>query len=277
MEENQDVEVSTKGVILRGAYADLRPAIKRSVDVAETVLSVIDNLVGLPADFLNHHLSTFRERYRQRIEEIPPERRDVPPLRIGCSILKEVAFAAEEPEIQKMFADLLGTSSDTSTQYLAHPGFADVINQMLPLDAKILRAIIDPTKSIARTIPYYNLASHFNPQKEHAVATQLRTSVDNLVRLGLLDWKLKGVTSTEAIRLRQLRTYNGFGGLSNDTSRAIRDLKDSVRTIDTSFQQFSNQISRMLENFSDRTLLTSTEFGRQFIIACCRDGDTISD
>jgi hypothetical protein len=276
--ENEDVEVSPKGVILKGAYSDLRPAIQRSVQVAETVLSVIDNLVGLPADFLNHHLTTFRDRYRQRIEEIPAAQRDVPPLRIGCSVLKEVAFAAEEPEIQKMFADLLGTSSDTETQHLAHPGFADVINQLLPLDAKLLRALIDLKQPYPRSVSLSSISQHFNPHQDEHKTAQLRTSIDNLVRLGLLEWDVKGVSWHVARGLKPFRhRHTRISSFSQDVAREVRDIKDAVTDIDRTFNEFSDKVSRVLENVGEKEALRSTGFGRQFVAACLRNGESIPE
>ncbi len=280
MSDKEDVEVSAKGVILKGAYADLRPAIQRSVKVAETVLSVIDNLVGLPADFLNHHLTTFRDRYRQRLEAIPPERRDVPPLRIGCSVLKAVAFAAEEPEIQTMFADLLGTSSDIETRRFAHPGFADIINQLVPLDAKILRETVRPDDPFLTAYSYYGLQLKFNSEEDPQKNGQIRVSVDNLVRLGLLAWEVRGVSRSDRMRLTQnSRTIriSSVGFSSRDTSREVRELKDAISKVKSTFDDLAGNVSRMLEHVGEKDSFIGTQFGRQFVLACLADSDRPAD
>src|SRR2546426_1048963 len=83
------IEASGMGIPLRGAYEDFRPLVKRGVAVADNVLQVLDNVIGLPADFLNHHLGRFRERYKARLEAIPDKNRQLPPFRLGCTVLKE--------------------------------------------------------------------------------------------------------------------------------------------------------------------------------------------
>jgi hypothetical protein len=67
MENDKDqtvVEVSANGIKLHGVYEDFRPAVQSAVATITHVLSVTENIVGLPADFLKYHLRRFRERYQ---------------------------------------------------------------------------------------------------------------------------------------------------------------------------------------------------------------------
>lgn len=183
------VEISPKGITVKGdAYKDLQPVVRTTVDLADSVLRVINNVVGIPADFLNRHLGTFRKRLQGRIESISEEKRTNPPLRVGCAVMKEVAYAAEEPDIQKMFADLLATSCNTDTQAIAHPGFASVITQLSPLDAKILRSVARSQLGIPGTLkPVSLMGMRMLADRKRSGSTDFDLSTDNLVRLGLVE------------------------------------------------------------------------------------------
>jgi hypothetical protein len=264
-----DVEVGGKGVVFKGAYEDLRPIVRRSVAIGDTVLSAIENVVGLPADFLNHHLGAFRKRYQERLNQIPDENRDLPPFRVGCAVLKQVAFAAEEPDLQEMFADLLGTSSSTETKHFAHPGFADVISQLLPLDARILRAFSKKSSFKSNGVTLWALRHHFSSDNDQESINTLDVSLINLIRLGLLEWDSKGISGNDLLRLKSGRRGSitlGFG--PSLTENTIRNLNKSLESAHDKIQENSDAVSKLLDNFGAKLALNMTAFGYQFVAAC---------
>ena len=102
-------------------------------------------------------------------------------MRIGCAVVKNVAYAADEDDIQELFANLLASASDTKHVELAHPGFATVIGELRSLDARILRAMATS-----------RWPQPFDPHRinvENEDPDQVAQSLSNLVRLGLLDWR----------------------------------------------------------------------------------------
>ena len=102
---DKEISVTSDGVVLKGDVVDaVSTPISTICKTADNILQLVDNVVGLPTDFLNFHLKTFRESYKEGYEKIPKQRRIEPTLRLGCNVLRNVAYAAEEPEIQKLFA-----------------------------------------------------------------------------------------------------------------------------------------------------------------------------
>lgn len=263
-DENRDVEVTSKGITLRGAYEDLRPAVKRSIAIVDNVLQVLENSVGLPADFLNHHLIRFRERYKQRLQDVPVENRELPSFRIGCSVLKEVAYSADEPDFQEMFANLLAAASDNRVADEAHPGFANIINQLTPLDAKNVKVIVgDPNGNARYEMSHYDLIHEIENENERDILA----SIDNLVRLGLIEWSIKGVEWHDLNRFRRdigrslNHHYGGFSRGLADVERELRGLNESVKTIGTSIEQ-------LLNNVGEKENICATTLGRRFVRVC---------
>lgn len=258
-----EVEITAKGIVVRGEpYSDIRPLIRRGVAIAEDVLQVLQNVVGLPADVLNHYLGTFRQKYRERLESIPVENRQPPDFRIGCGVLKEVAYAADEPDLQKMFAELLATASDDRSAEEAHPAFANIINQLTATDAKILRLITKPIEPNypRRIIELWSLRHSFRELQLELV----ETSLDNLVRLGLAEWLIKGVSDHDLFRLKTELSQSSsvFGNpTQKDAQREIVRLKNSLSNA-------ANSMQRMLSDVGERTSLRATTFGVKFANAC---------
>lgn len=188
-DEGPSLEVTVKGISAKGAaYEDLRPAVKTTVEIVDTALKLVSSVIGLPTDYFRLKLESFRRRLRERLEAIPDEKRTNPPLRIGHSVAKEVPYMAEDSDIQEMFADLLATSCNTETQRMAHPGFANVITQLVSLDAKLLRSIASTNRRFVGIVKPVNLAVlrvafGGNP----SVVNDFNASIDNLLRLGLIE------------------------------------------------------------------------------------------
>ena len=261
--ENNEISVGAKGLTLRGGVADdLRRPIKRAAGTADSVLRLIDNVVGLPTDFISKHLERFREKYNQEVEKIPLENRQQPPLRTGCSVLRHVAYSVEEPEIQEMFACLLATASDKERSSKAHPGFASVINDLTPEEANLL-LIFSKYKS-----PIQMLISEIHVLGEEAGINdpeEVNRGISNLLRLGLVEWVFTAKQSPqEALNSIVGETWyhspRSQEEVNKITIQAVNDL-----------QNMKNAVVDALQQQDVLRELWLSSFGRQFIEACVVD------
>ncbi|MBE4129559.1 hypothetical protein HJ105_22600 [Vibrio parahaemolyticus] len=83
MSTEQEITINSDGITLKGEVVnDVRPPIQRVSKTADSILRLIDNVVGLPADFISSYLEPFREQYREGYKNIPKKRRIEPSLRI---------------------------------------------------------------------------------------------------------------------------------------------------------------------------------------------------
>lgn len=246
-ESDQEISVSSEGLVLKGEIvSDIRPAIRRISGTADSVLRLIDNVVRLPADYISNNLERFRSKYAERFDEIPIDRRCEPSMRIGCSVLKEVAYSAEEPDIQDLFANLLASASDLNKVELVHPGFATVISDMLPFEAKLLASVANQKGQFAATLVYAESGNR--EATERAIA--------NLIRLGLIDW------SEKVYDERDLRKFIGRQYYSAiDPNR----IENTVLPLVNDVQQLKNELVRQLGRQHLRQNLEITAYGRNFI------------
>jgi hypothetical protein len=80
-----------------------------------------------------------QETIEQKLSDVPEERRIEPPLLIAGPAIQAVRFASNEPELRDMFANLLARSMDADTAGLVHPAYVEVIKQLAPAEARMLR------------------------------------------------------------------------------------------------------------------------------------------
>ena len=124
-------------------YQDLvRPAAQEVGTVlARTVHAALAPLRGLVwgVEQIEEYLySTLAEK----LKRVPNERIQTPEPTIAGPALEALRFAGKEPVLREMYANLLATAMDREMAERAHPAFVDIIRQLAPDEAKILRWIV---------------------------------------------------------------------------------------------------------------------------------------
>ncbi len=245
----KEISIKTDGITLKGDIVDVVAVPVATVcKTADNILQLVDNVVGLPADYLNYHLQTFRETYRSGFSKIPKNRRIEPTLRLGCNVLKNVAYAAEEPEVQKLFAQLLLSASDKETANEVHPSYASVISEMTTLDAQLL-------------VSEFGLSLH-HPE---ASDTQKQKSFSCLTRLGLLTWAEREYSENELSQFIGNNNYRPPSRLE-DVPEILVDVINDLQDLKNTVIEDKRMSSRLY-----RKELVLTKYGESFINTVCKN------
>lgn len=77
-----------------------------------------------------------------KLAEVPPDQVLTPSALVAGPAIEALRFAGSSPELAEMFAELLASSMHPGRAALAHPAFVEVIKQMLPDEARLLRHMI---------------------------------------------------------------------------------------------------------------------------------------
>lgn len=243
----EEISISKDGVTLKGKVVeDVRKPIKRLANTADSFLRLVDNVVGLPLDFMSAYLEPFRAKYSGNFNNIPEDDLCEPNFRLACSVLKNVAYAAEESDIQELFANLLASSSDKQQSEKVHPGFATVINEMTSLDSKVL-------------MDFYAIYSH-KCQRKHFTADEqslIQQSKANLIRLGLLTFVDREYNQNEINKFTGKTSFHVPRNI-NDMGRVLVDLLND-------HQKLKNVIANDRINSTKRQRLEITQFGKNFL------------
>lgn len=193
-----------------------------------------------------------------KLQNVPPE--DIQPLKphIGVPAIEALRYTGEETDLADLYANLLATAMDRKTAYTAHPGFVDIIKNMAPDEARIMRFL-----SANLFYPLVNIKlvtksnSSFNIPFRHISLLGLDAQcqhpplaanyLDNLERLGLI----------EISESSRMQSEEGYKRIEN-----FPQIKDIIESL-------MKDPEKKPEVQKIRLLVT--DLGKQFIGACVID------
>ena len=88
-----------------------------------------------------HKLEQYHEELESAINTIPEEKRIEPDIQVTAQALENSKYCVESDELRSMFVNLIAKSMNADYKATVHPSFAEIIKQMSPDDARVLRTI----------------------------------------------------------------------------------------------------------------------------------------
>lgn len=86
-----------------------------------------------------HKLDLYRRELEDSIKQIPPEKVTEPSIQVTAQALENSKYCIESDELREMFTSLISNSMNTDFSKDVHPSFAEILKQMSPLDAIIIK------------------------------------------------------------------------------------------------------------------------------------------
>lgn len=86
-----------------------------------------------------HKLELFRKELDDSINQIPPEKLIDPSIQVTAQALENSKYCIDKDELRKMFTSLISNSMNSDFSKDVHPSFAEILKQMSPLDAVIIK------------------------------------------------------------------------------------------------------------------------------------------
>ncbi len=241
-------------------YEDLLQPAAREIgsglgDVASIIHVVLAPLRGLVwgYDQIEEWLA---EALSARLHQLPKDRLHTPSPAVAGPALEALRFAAGEPALREMYANLLATAIDTKTADQAHPAFVEILKQLSRDEAKLFEIVADK-----RSVPVVELwADISRSEGGELVFTNFNVAVfdagcdhpqhgdryvDNLIRLGLAE------------------VHRGFWIRDTDQYEPLEE-HESVKAACEKVRQ-GGRTPRL-----DRTVMRVTALGDCFADACVR-------
>lgn len=224
--------------------------VAKTINVCLAPLKAIIWGAGQFEDFL-------RKNVAEKLSETPTEEIIEPKPHVAGPALEALRFTGYEESLRDLYANLLAASMDSKTVSLAHPSFVEIIKQMTPDEARLMKYFsteeLLPLISIRAELvegsggrdiaPNLSLfGKDANCEHEHLTPSY----IDNLSRLGLISTPDKFYTAAEVYE--ELENYP-----------SVLELKNQI---DSEEGQRAS---------IDRGLVQITHLGRQFIKACVID------
>lgn len=258
-------------------YQDaIQPAAKEIGKGLETIAKTI-NIALAPlkaliwgyekiADYLEGALA-------QKLKHVPTERIVTPSLNILGPAVESLKFTAHEPALRELYVNLLATSLDLKTANEAHPAFVEIIKQMTPDEAMIVKLFA--TKNVFPLINIKIYDFKFNEQEYDKSPLLKMRLLDRSYRYLPINFSAIGIEA--ACEHNQLTPYYinnlcrlGLAEVPEGASIADTNLYEILEN-QSDIQEFKQHLEEKEPNKTvtfQRGILGVTPLGKQFCTAC---------
>lgn len=103
---------------------------------------------------------------QEKASKIPEEKLTEPESYVAIPAIQQLSYCYDSEELREMYANLLVSSMNTDTKYQVHPSFVDIIKQLTPDEAKLLKKLsksdVHPLIDVILNLPEggYNIIIH---------------------------------------------------------------------------------------------------------------------
>lgn len=207
------------------------------------------------------NVEIFKKEYEEKIQNIPSDKLEPPdPIIMGPTI-QALTYTVQEETLRGMFVNLLAAASNSDTANSAHPAFVEVIRQMSPTEARLIKLLGSSLRHPIAQIIWSNNTGAVTPHEGRVIdpkftengAMDAALELDNLERLNLVH------TDFSATIINKDK-YSGIIGVIEGSIDGIL-LYDHVN--------YSTYGEKEFKKCYQLGTLSLTSFGRTFIDLCC--------
>jgi len=201
MDDLKEELAKQSGGVLTEAYKDL---IRPSAEPVGTMLSMLPRTIRLGLSkwekwIINgeESLKLTAEALQEKVKRIPEEKQCEPEPYIVVPAIQQISYCYDSKELREMYANLLATSMNLDTKWKVHPAYVDLIRQLTPDEAKLIRAlqsqpdfpVIHVKQYMKDQKTYNDIAINYSDlgEKFCEIPDGIYSYLNNLCRLGIID------------------------------------------------------------------------------------------
>lgn len=199
------------------------------------------------------------QRLSQKLASTPPDEIKTPPANVAGPAIEALRFTGDAENLRDLYATLLATAMDTSTTHYAHPAFVEIIKQLSPDEAKVLKVL-----AASINFPVIDISVAISSEKGERAGTRNQSMLDHEAKVerpelvpGYLD-NLCRLGLTEIPAMTSIAEPEAYASLEADPN-----IKTFLEQVEAAGHQ-----SRVV-----RRLIRLTDLGRLFVRACMQDHD----
>lgn len=203
MEEKDMIDIAKEATkeIAKEAYDDAgKPILKPTGELVGLVPRAIKAALCPLEKWImqkEYNIAETRKLLEDKLQNTPSEFIEPPEPHIAVPTMQYISYCMDNTELRDMYANLLANSMNKVVKNGVHPGFVEIIKQLSPDEAKILKYMKShsaiPTislKYVHKTGGGIEIISNFSIVGEQSSCENpydVSKYFDNLVRLGLID------------------------------------------------------------------------------------------
>lgn len=263
MEEKEfDLAKEVAIEVAKDVYADgAKPVIKPMGELIGLVPRAIKSaFLPLEKWVLNkeYNLAETKKLLELKLHDVAPELIESPEPHIAVPAIQYISYCMDNEELRDMYANLLANSMNKIVKDGVHPSFVEIIKQLCPDEAKVLKTIYSQPTVPTITLRYVNekgsgiiIVKDFSIIGETSKCEnpyETEKYFDNLSRLGLIV---------------------GMGGLSSLTDKSLYEPLKNHSYITERMNVPQYYISSGLNSPKlEESFFSITSFGRSFCSIC---------
>ncbi|AXV67616.1 DUF4393 domain-containing protein (plasmid) [Pseudoalteromonas lipolytica] len=271
-DEDKSKEGNVEGTI--NAVTGLAKAVPVYEDAIQPAAKEIGKALGTVAKTVNVALAPVKglvwgyeqieefvsSKVSEKLQNTPEEEIVTPKPNVAGPALESLRYTGHEESLRELYANLLAASMDSMTSARAHPGFVEILKQITPDEAKLLKLFthhrpfplldVRQESTEAGKRGGRDILKSFSTLGEEAGCENANLTpsyLDNLSRLGLIE----------------IPTFFEY------TAPNVYDQLESHPTIESIKQQLNNLPNQQCQ--IQRRGAQVTQLGRQFINICVID------
>jgi hypothetical protein len=254
--------------VVPDVYEDgLKPTVTESGKFFERIPRAINAaLVGIDIWIANrqYKFDEVKALLAKKLENVNPENIVPPEPYVAIPAWQGISYSMDSDELKELYANLLAKSMNSETKNNVHPGFAEIIMQMSPLDAENLSVL---SKSGTTAIANYAYIAHntdkymeyyyvFLGNPNNTDITSQSISINSLNRLGLVI-----VSYTEWIS--DDRVYSKF-----EETDTFKELVANIPKLPADGLQEPRDNNHIVDVMIQKGIVKITPLGKAFIDVC---------
>ena len=145
MSDSKEKLIEQAGGVLEKAYDDIAHPTAKSVG---NTLSLVPRTVGVWLGkwekwVINGEecIKLTAQAVHDKAAQIPEEKLSEPEAYVAVPAIQQLSYCYDSEELREMYANLLVSSMNVDTKYNVHPSFVDIIKQLTPDEAKLLKKL----------------------------------------------------------------------------------------------------------------------------------------
>jgi hypothetical protein len=126
-------------------YQDAVQPVAQEVGKSLKTIGGVINVALTPIALMVFGFEKIQENLKSRLEKrlvnIPPENIVTPNLQVVGPLIEKYKYVSEDQDLSQMFINLLANAMDKDKVSKAHPSFVNIISELSPDEAKIIKAL----------------------------------------------------------------------------------------------------------------------------------------
>ena len=143
-----------------------------------------------------YNIAETKKLLEEKLKNVKPENIEPPEAHVAVPALQYLSYCMDNEELRDMYANLLANSMNSVVKKGVHPGFVEIIKQLSPDEAKVMKYFSTQNTVPTITVRYQlksgggiDIVKNFSDVGEKTGCERpldINMYFDNLIRLGLL-------------------------------------------------------------------------------------------